>query len=333
MKLFRTANRLLRPHISNNHRAKVLQPDYVGIFAALMVVVFIGVSSLPFFYKPFGSVLGFASAITVTDVVTQTNARRAAAGLPALSFNEKLSLAAAAKGQDMMAKQYWAHTAPDGTQPWYFIKNTGYSYTVAGENLARDFMETGEMVEAWMESPTHRANIMNNEYQDIGVAVINGTLNGYETTLVVQMFGTPRNTAIARTPATASTSDRAQTTGSVRTESTNPSPEPASLLDPADPDLQVSVVTQAEPNSDTQVLAGVVLPQGRIFAPPLFQPLQILKAVFLAVIMLISFALIYDSFMVDNRQIIRLVGHNLGHVLLFITVAYLLISFKAGILG
>ena len=96
----------------------------------------------------------------------------------------------------MFNKQYWAHTAPDGKEPWDFMSEAGYSYQVAGENLARDFSTTSAMVAAWMASPTHRANIMNGRYTEIGIAVINGTLEGVETTLVVQMFGTPRSSTV-----------------------------------------------------------------------------------------------------------------------------------------
>ena len=108
----------------------------------------------------------------------------------------------------MFTDQYWAHTAPDGTEPWTFMHQMGYQYVVAGENLARDFGQTDEMVSAWLASPTHRANIMNPKYQEIGIAVIDGVLEGYETTLVVQMFGTPPSGRVASIVNSGSTSER-----------------------------------------------------------------------------------------------------------------------------
>ncbi len=98
------------------------------------------------------------------------------------------------KATDMFARNYWAHYGPDGTTPWSFITNSGYEYEYAGENLAKNFMFSDGVVQAWMESPTHRENILRNEYTEIGYAIQNGVLNGEETTLVVQMFGTPLDT-------------------------------------------------------------------------------------------------------------------------------------------
>jgi hypothetical protein len=94
------------------------------------------------------------------------------------------------KASDMAEKGYWAHISPSGTQPWYFITQNNYAYRYAGENLARDFSNPESIVKAWLASPSHRDNLLNSKYQDIGVAVVDGTLGGRQTTLVVQLFGT-----------------------------------------------------------------------------------------------------------------------------------------------
>ena len=107
-----------------------------------------------------------------------------------VKLDTKLSAAAAQKAADMFARDYWAHISPVGTQPWYFITESGYSYRYAGENLARDFSDAKSVVDAWVASPSHRENLLNSRYQDIGIAVIDGQLEGRETTLVVQFFGT-----------------------------------------------------------------------------------------------------------------------------------------------
>jgi len=134
--------------------------------------------------------LGYASFIPPQTIVELTNNERIKLGLSPLKFNETLSKAAAAKAANMFQKGYWAHNAPDGTEPWSFILASGYSYLHAGENLARDFNSPESVVTAWMNSPTHKANLISAKYHDIGVAVVDGNLNGVETTLVVQMFGT-----------------------------------------------------------------------------------------------------------------------------------------------
>lgn len=130
-----------------------------------------------------------ASDITVEKVVELTNSSRADAGESVLVANSKLSQAAEAKAEDMIANNYFSHTSPAGTTPWSWIQKENYDYIYAGENLAMDFHSAEKMEEAWMASPTHRANILNQNYHEIGTAVKEGIINGHETTLAVVMFG------------------------------------------------------------------------------------------------------------------------------------------------
>lgn len=127
--------------------------------------------------------------ISVKELVDLTNAKRKENGLPVLSSNAQLSNAAAQKADDMFAKNYWAHNSPDGTTPWFFIKESGYSYVYAGENLARGFNNADDVVNAWMASPAHRANLLSSNFKDVGFSVKSGKLNGEETFLVVQELG------------------------------------------------------------------------------------------------------------------------------------------------
>lgn len=136
-------------------------------------------------------VLGYATSISVTDLYNLTNQERTDNGLPVLTLNGKLNSAAKAKANHMIANDYWAHVAPDGTTPWSFIVNAGYSYSTAGENLAKNFNTSGGVIAGWMGSATHRANILSSAYKDVGFAAVNGVLQGEETTLVVAMYGAP----------------------------------------------------------------------------------------------------------------------------------------------
>jgi hypothetical protein len=95
----------------------------------------------------------------------------------------------------MFRRNYWSHYGPDGTTPWSFILDAGYRYEYAGENLAKNFLFSQGVIDGWMQSPSHRENILRPEYTDIGLAIVNGTLNGEETTLVVQTFAKPLNGA------------------------------------------------------------------------------------------------------------------------------------------
>jgi len=135
------------------------------------------------------------AAYTAGTLVSMTNSARAREGLGSLTVNSQLSSAAAAKAEDMLANQYFAHTSPSGKTPWDFIRDAGYSYSYAGENLAIGYTDASELFIAWMDSSTHRANILNPNFREIGIAVISGTYEGQETMIVVQEFGAPQGSA------------------------------------------------------------------------------------------------------------------------------------------
>ena len=181
---------LFVPHESNNHRARILHPTGLSVVIGLYVIFQLAMNQLTMNYP---QILGYASSISPQEIVRLTNRERLAQGLPEVLLDSKLSAAAAQKASDMVARDYWAHISPQGTQPWYFVTNNGYAYKYAGENLARDFADPESVVKAWMNSPTHRENLLSSRYQDIGISVIDGKLGGRETTLVVQMFGTKLN--------------------------------------------------------------------------------------------------------------------------------------------
>jgi len=180
--------RFFLPHQKHGHRAHSI--SHLAIASYALGIFFLGLTIQKFTDE--GKILAYATDIQTEEIVELTNEKRAEANLDNLAINEKLEKAAAKKAEHMFANDYWAHIAPDGTTPWVFIKQEGYEFQSAGENLARDFDNSDGVVEAWMNSPTHRENILTKQYQEIGVAVVNGTLGGQETTLVVQFFGTPK---------------------------------------------------------------------------------------------------------------------------------------------
>ena len=174
------------PRKEHKKRAKLLSHpallSYI-IFISLTILVISPASAR------FPKVLGFASNVTTQDLLGYTNKTRAENNEKPLKLNNLLSLAAYEKAQNMFAEDYWAHVSPSGKEPWDFIVSSGYEYIYAGENLARDFNNSNSVVDAWLKSPTHRDNLLSANYDDIGFAVVNGVLDGHETTLVVQMFG------------------------------------------------------------------------------------------------------------------------------------------------
>ena len=178
----------LLPHKGNQHHPHILRPRGLAVVAAMVLGVQLlfnlSVSGHP-------EVLGYATDISPSQIIGLTNQQRNASGLGSLREDSRLDSAAYNKAQYMFSHNYWAHTAPDGTTPWYFIRQAGYAYATAGENLAKDFSTSSAVVSAWMNSSEHRANILNSGYVDTGVAVVNGTLLGEQTTLVVAFYASP----------------------------------------------------------------------------------------------------------------------------------------------
>lgn len=179
-------SRLFTPQQSNNYKAKTL---HVSSLSILMLVVIFSQLILTILNFNLPGVLGVGSNVSADELIDLTNQKRLEQGLPALTLNQNLVEAARQKASDMIAKNYWSHTSPDGTTPWQFFKNVDYKYLYAGENLARDFQDSQSVVNAWMNSPTHKDNILSGRYREIGIVVIHDTFQGQPTTLVVQLFG------------------------------------------------------------------------------------------------------------------------------------------------
>lgn len=169
-----------------HHRAHAL--SLVSLFAYLQIVIVLSAGLFLIRLKA-PQVLGVAT-YSANQIITLTNQKRAENGLGALTFNAALAQAASAKSAYMFKEDFWAHNSPTGVTPWSFITAAGYKYIYAGENLARDFNDAASVVDAWMNSPSHRANILDRNFKEIGVSVASGTLTGKEGILVVQMFGT-----------------------------------------------------------------------------------------------------------------------------------------------
>lgn len=177
------------PHPTRKKRATLLSNKAIFVYCGIIILVTAALRIVP---KFFPGVLGYASNIVVKDLLYYTNKDREGANLPDLRLNAKLTAAAELKARDMFENGYWAHVSPSGTEPWDFIIGENYDYIYAGENLAKNFSTSKEVVQAWYSSESHRSNLLSANYDEIGFAVVNGVLNGYETTVVVQMFGRPR---------------------------------------------------------------------------------------------------------------------------------------------
>jgi len=323
---------LFTPHHTNNYRARVLHPAGLSVFIAVFLLsqVWVRVMELAP-VLPGGLVLGFASNITASQTVDQTNTQRAALGLAPLHVSAALNQAAVAKANHMFANNYWAHIAPDGTTPWVFIKNAGYRYSVAGENLARDFDTTGAMVGAWMDSPTHKENIVNSKYTEIGVAVVNGTLEGVETTLVVQMFGQPTQALAQTSPQGATAVAEVQPTQTITVAPTlAPTVEPTPFLVAAvAPETTMPSYDEAKVG---ELTLGTTLtyPNSKAEGNVLISPLIITKSVTASLLLLILGVLMYDLVYMSRKNLPRRVGKNWAHVTILVFVLMFIVIVSQG---
>jgi hypothetical protein len=151
------------------------------ILAYPLLFVILGIFLLP--------KLAFLSSITNKNIIDLTNKERINLGIPALNNNELLNKAAMAKGESIIKSQTFQHDIGDKKfSSW--IKEVDYKYAYVGENLAIDFTSSEGAIKAWLNSPSHKKNLLNNKFKEIGVAVVEGNFQGKNTIIVVQIFGT-----------------------------------------------------------------------------------------------------------------------------------------------
>lgn len=269
---------LFIPHEENNFRAKSLHTDFLTVY---LVIAFL----MMMIFKKDGlhNVLGFATDISVDKLYQLTNQERQKNNLPPLSLNSALSLAAQKKAENMFQQNYWSHYSPDGKTPWDFILGAGYKYEYAGENLAKNFLFSNGVIDAWMNSTTHRDNLLKREYTEVGYAIVNGTLNGEETTLVVQEFGKP-----------------------IIANSFTP------------PSVEASETTQNPIVEEKAVSQQVVAPAKTVSQK--FNPQNFTFNMNVIFMMFLIIALILDFYFASKLNIIRVAGKNTAHFLFIIFI-------------
>ena len=174
------------PSENNSYRPHSLRRDFLISIVALVCVVegFLATSLM----LERGATQ-FSAAVLNAALVSLTNDARAEAGRGGLVENSSLKLAAQAKANDMAQRGYFSHQGPDGKQPWVWMHEAGYDYAYAGENLAAHFYDSSDVVRAWLNSPSHRENVLRANYKEIGIGIAHGKHEGVDTVFVVQFFG------------------------------------------------------------------------------------------------------------------------------------------------
>src|SRR3989338_1596508 len=189
---------LLRRQKKTRRRVELLGAAAMSGFALLIAGVFFA-SGLQQNILRSPEVAAVVSAV----LVDLANADRVQNKLGTLTVNPVLVMAAQAKANDMASNGYFAHTSPQDIDPWFWFQQVGYKFDYAGENLAVDFSDSGDVNSAWMNSPSHRGNLLDPHFTEIGVATAQGMYQGRLTTFVVQEFGKPASAkTVAQAPVT-----------------------------------------------------------------------------------------------------------------------------------
>lgn len=303
MKLAHQLIHLFLPHETNNQKAKILHPSSLSLLTFFLVFYQLVLAFLP---SVSSKILGYAANISPDEVIRLTNEKRVQNGLEPLVQNPTLSAAAQAKGTDMLNKDYWAHVAPDGTQPWAFFNNFGYKYRYAGENLARDFSNPTSAVEAWMASPSHKDNLLSSKYKEIGIGVVEGDLGGVDTTIIVQFFGT-KYTDIAPAPL-------AEAKPSQTTAPSTPTPSPA-------------VVAQVLPSPSPESFIPSPTPMVKRV---LISPFSSTKSISLITVGILLGVLILDGLITSKRRIVRIGGRTFAHLAFLGMILAIVVILRAG---
>ncbi len=187
MKVLTVLKHLFIPHDKNDYKPHFFREFSVAI--VLFGSTFMLGASYGSSFLIHKTVLG--ASVVASVLVDLTNDNRMTYHEKPLIRNAKLDTAAQLKGEDMAKFGYFAHESPAGVTPWHWFKQAGYAFVYAGENLAINFTESSDIEKAWLDSPTHKANLLDVKFHEIGIATVEGTYENNPTIFVVQMFGTP----------------------------------------------------------------------------------------------------------------------------------------------
>jgi hypothetical protein len=177
------------PSENNQFRAKLLSTPFLLAFTAIVFIFNFGVGiSLP------ASASDGQDVISIQNLLDSHNAERAKNDLPSLELSPLLSLSAKNKAQAMLESDCWDHYCPEGKSPWDYFEESNYDYVFAGENLAEGFYSLDVLMNAWMNSSTHRDNILKSQYSQVGFGIVYGDFQRNPSNVIVAVhFGTPKD--------------------------------------------------------------------------------------------------------------------------------------------
>ncbi len=173
------------PSHANSHKPKILRTKSLTLIVIIMALLKLSVALYVFYFMAYQAKMSENMTAQILELV---NRDRVAQGLSVLNSNAVLSASALSKAENMVLNNYFAHYSPDGRKPWDFIDRNAYPYLFVGENLAMNFTSAESAHQALMLSPSHKENILNERYRDIGLAIVNGQIAGKNTNVLVQLF-------------------------------------------------------------------------------------------------------------------------------------------------
>lgn len=328
----------LVPHEENDHQPHLLHDTSTRKLIATVCAIELVILVLILPTRPgiLTEKINNMAAIFPSVLVEKANKTRTSVAMNELVISDELVYAAQLKANDMAAKGYFAHNSPDGKTPWDWLDAAGYSYQTAGENLAVNFVDSTDVHNAWLNSPTHKANIVRDGFTEIGIATAEGTYKGQKAVFVAQFFGTP-----SRRVDTFAGSDTSQ--GAVAVSSLTPttgrSTSPASTTtevlgaeiattllprDEASPDIEREVSRRNYPESNSRFFANGEISNNSLSNPPtlvtkmLSAPKTMLGLVLLVLAWLITLAIILKVCVKRHIQYPKLVANGIIVLLLIL---------------
>lgn len=236
------------PHEENQHTPHILRETAVTVLALLALAMFV-FSSIHTAILVTSS--DFLAAVLPRVLVDITNESRLENAYLQLTVDPTLTAAAQLKADHMAEHGYFAHVSPDGITPWHWFLEAGYQFIAAGENLAVNFSDSEDVVDAWMESPGHRANILNGDFTEIGIATARGEYKGRETVFVVQLFGRPAESQVASVPESVAQAPIEDTTEPIPAVAAETAPAPERTVETVEVEPAVEEPVEGEEPVET----------------------------------------------------------------------------------
>lgn len=312
------------PHDDNDHTPHLLTEVVVGILLLVIVGVF---GAVAFQTKMVTHNADFLAAVLPEVLVDLANEDRSEAGVPPLRMNEKLQRAAQMKADHMAQHGYFAHFSPTGESPWKWIREAGYNYRYAGENLAVNFSDSQDVERAWMNSPKHRENILEHNFTEVGIAIARGEYKGQETVFVVQMFGRPYRAAASgesssdRRMAQAEDTQNGEVAGEQQSSQEKGEREESFIA------TEGSTTTSSEPTSDATSVPVVGATDNNVqgtyasfFEHLAAQPSTLLDTIYMTLAVLIALAL-------AGLTVVECRRHHLKHAFYGVSLLVLMMVF------